>query len=146
MMRDNSRVAGPKGPQDPIRRRGMFQSLMLSAYIALLALGIAASICYGDEQHSRVGGQSRDEAASPQADASHEEHEHANRAYEFSLIRLAEPTGILTLSLVALTVCLGVLRRVRRLRPRLILKLHKIVGFCVLGSGAIHATIVLLTH
>ncbi len=84
--------------------------------------------------------------ASAQADAGHEEHEHANYAHEFSLISLAEPTGILTLSLVALTVCLGLLRRIRRLGPRLLLKLHKIVGLCALSSGAIHATIVLLTH
>ena len=84
--------------------------------------------------------------ASVQADAGHQEHEHANHAHEFSLISLAEPAGILTLSLVALTVCLGLLRRVRRLRPRLLLKLHKIAGICALCSGAIHATIVLLTH
>ena len=84
--------------------------------------------------------------ASVQADASHEGHAHANDTHEFPLISLAEPAGILTLSLVALTVCLGMLRRVRRLKPRLILKLHKIVGFSALGSGAIHATIVLLTH
>ncbi len=84
--------------------------------------------------------------ASEQADANHEEHEHADQAHEFSLIRLAEPTGILTLSLVALTVCLGVFRRVRRLKPKLLLKLHKIVGVSALCSGVIHATIVLLTH
>jgi hypothetical protein len=57
-----------------------------------------------------------------------------------------EPTGILTLSLVALTVCLGLLRRVRRLKPRLLLKLHKIAGICAISSGAFHAMIVLLTH
>ena len=84
--------------------------------------------------------------ASAQADATQEEHEHADHAHEFSLTSLAEPTGILTLSLVASTVCLGLLRRVRRLRPRLLLKLHKIAGICALGSGALHATIVLLIH
>jgi len=84
--------------------------------------------------------------ASVQTDASHEEHEHTNHAHEFSLISLAEPTGILTLSLVVLTVCLGLLRRVKRLKPRLLLKLHKIAGVCALSSGAFHATIVLLTH
>ena len=74
------------------------------------------------------------------------EDKHDDHAHEFSLISLAKPTGILTLSLVALTVCLGLLRRIRRLKPRLLLKLHKIAGVCALGSGAIHATIVLLTH
>ena len=76
----------------------------------------------------------------------HEGHEGHNHAHEFSLAGLVEPTGILTLSLVALTVCLGVLRRVRRLKPRLLLKLHKLVGVCALCSGVVHATIVLLTH
>ncbi len=73
----------------------------------------------------------------------YKQHDHV---HEFSLISFPEPTGIPTLSLVALTVCLGLLWRARRLRPRLLLKLHKIVGFCVLGSGAIHATIVLLNR
>ena len=59
---------------------------------------------------------------------------------------LAKSTGILTLSMVGLTVCLGLLRRVRRLRPKLLLKLHKIAGICALDSGAIHATIVLFIH
>lgn len=73
-------------------------------------------------------------------------HEHDDQAYEFSLIALAKPTGIVTLSLVGLTVCLGLLRRVRRLKPRRMLKLHKIIGFCALGSGLVHAAIILLTH
>ncbi len=75
-----------------------------------------------------------------------EEHDVHNHADEFSLASLAEPTGALTLVLVAVTVCLGVLRRVRKLKPRLLLKLHKIIGFCALGSGLIHATIILLGH
>ncbi len=74
------------------------------------------------------------------------EYKNHDHVHEFSLISLAEPTGILTLSLVGLTVCLGLLRRVRRLKPRLLLKLHKIVGVCALCSGVVHATIVLLTH
>ena len=74
------------------------------------------------------------------------QHKHTNHAHEFSLIKFTEPTGILTLSIVALTVCLGLLRRVRRLKPTLLLKLHKIAGICALGSRAFHATIALLTH
>ena len=73
-----------------------------------------------------------------------EEHEHGDNTGRFSLIMLAEPTGALTLSLVALTVGLVWLRRVRRLKPRTLLKLHKIVGVCALCSGAIHAMIVML--
>ena len=84
--------------------------------------------------------------ASSQTDAGHEGHEHDSPATGVSLFSLAKPTGILTLSLVGLTVCLGLLRRVRRLKPRLLLKLHKIMGFCALISGLTHATIVLLTH
>jgi len=84
--------------------------------------------------------------ASVQASVNHEEHAHANGAHEFSLISLTKPTGILTLSLVALTVCLSLLRRVRRLKPRLLLKLHKIAGISALSLGAIHAMIVLLIH
>ncbi len=73
-------------------------------------------------------------------------HEHGDHAREFSWISLAKPTGIVTLSLVGLTVCSGMLRRVRRLKPRRMLTLHKIIGFCTLGSGLVHATIILLTH
>lgn len=213
MMKNSSGVAASKGLRNPLRRKGTLQSLTRPMTVAILALGITAAVCHGDEQHSHVDAQSLDEATSPQtecpvmigdkidpniysdfrgkrvffccqsckaafakapekylsrlpqfasvqadagheetdashgeADAGHEEHEHGNDAHEFSLISLVKPTGIMTLSLVALTVGLGLLRRVRRLRPRLLLKLHKIVGFCALGSGAVHATIVLLIH
>ena len=199
MMKEISGAAGSGGLQAPIRRRGIFQSLMRPMAAAVLALGITAAVCRGDEQRPHVDTQPGDEAtstqtecpvmvgnkidpsihtdyqgkrvffccqvckadfakdpekylsrlpqfASVQTDANHEEHEHADYADEFSLISLAKPSGILTLSLVALTVCLGLLRRVRRLRPRLLLKMHKIAGICALSSGAIHATIVLLTH
>ncbi len=80
------------------------------------------------------------------ADVSHGEHEHGDPADEFPWISLAKPTGILTLSLVGLTVCFGMLRRIRRLKPRRMLTLHKIIGFCAMGSGLIHATIILFTH
>jgi len=58
---------------------------------------------------------------------------------------LAKPTGITTLCLVIFAVCLAALRRVRGLGPRLMLRLHKIVGVIALVSGAAHATIVLLS-
>ena len=78
--------------------------------------------------------------------AGHEDGHDEHNKRGFSTAELIVPMGVLTLSLVALTVCLGLLRRVRRLRPRLLLKLHKIAGICALGSGAIHATLVLLIH
>jgi hypothetical protein len=56
---------------------------------------------------------------------------------------LIVPMGIVTLSLVALTVCLGVMRR---LKPRPLLKIHKTCGVCALISGAIHAILVLALH
>ncbi len=168
---------------------------MRSVFLVLMGLGVTATICRGDEQHSHADTQIEEEAAQttcpvmegnkidpniytdykgkrvffccqmckatfsknpekylaglPQfagANGNHEGHEHDDHAYEFSLISLAKPTGIATLSLVGLSVCLGLLRRVRRLKPRRMLKLHKIIGFCALGSGLVHATIILLTH
>ncbi len=84
--------------------------------------------------------------ASSQTDLGHDGHEDDGHAHGISLFSLAKPTGILTLSLVAITVCLGSLRRLRRLKPRLLLKLHKISGLTALISGVIHASIVILTH
>ena len=52
--------------------------------------------------------------------------------------------GILTLSLVALTVGLGILRR--RRGARVMLRIHKVCGAAVLASGAVHATLVILLH
>ena len=60
------------------------------------------------------------------------------------LAQLIEPMGILTLSLVALTVALGVFRR--RWRPRLMLKIHKRCGVSALVAGAVHAALVLFLH
>ncbi len=54
-----------------------------------------------------------------------------------------EPMGIVTLSLVAVTVFLGLFRR---LKPRLILKWHKRLGPVALLAGATHAVLVLLAH
>ncbi|RKY28394.1 MAG: hypothetical protein DRP83_00810 [Planctomycetota bacterium] len=83
-------------------------------------------------------------AATDQDEYEHAEHDHAD--VHILLAQLAKPTGIATLSLVALTACLGLLRRLRRPSLKVPLQLHKIAGICALGSGAIHAAIVLLTH
>ena len=69
------------------------------------------------------------------------EAEHSEHA--FSPTGLIEPMGIVTLLLVASTVCLGVLRR---LKPRPLLTIHKICGVCALSSGAIHAILVFIAH
>jgi hypothetical protein len=125
------------------------QPLRRVVLAGVLVAGILAVVCRADGQHSDVDAQdlsSLPQFTSTETASGHEGQGHHNHAHEFSLASLAEPTGILTLSMVGLTVCLGLLRRVRRLRPRLLLKIHKIVGVCALSSGAIHATIVLLTH
>jgi hypothetical protein len=58
------------------------------------------------------------------------------------LKRFVEPTGIATLSLVALTVALGLFRRVWK--PLLLLRIHKVCGVCALVSGLTHATLIAL--
>ena len=146
MMNNNLGAAGSKGLRQPTQHRGTLQSLMRPMTVAILTLEITVAICSAKAQHSHEAAQEHGDIESVQADTNHEEHEYGDLAHEFSLMSLAKPTGILTLSLVGLTVCSGLLRRVRRLKPRLLLKLHKIAGICALSSGAIHATIVLLTH
>lgn len=71
-------------------------------------------------------------------DESHAGHDHATM--RGVLVQLIKPIGILTLSLVGLTVALGVLRR---RNPRLILKIHKICGVSALVAGATHATLII---
>ena len=68
----------------------------------------------------------------------HEEHEHG-----WNPAGLIEPMGICTLALLAVTVALGVFRR---LKPRPMFKWHKILGVAALVSGAVHAILVLLAH
>jgi len=74
-----------------------------------------------------------------------DEHEHAH-GDGFSTRRLIVPMGIVTFVLIALTVLLGLLRRVRALKPRLLLRLHKICGCCALASATIHGGLVLFGH
>ena len=69
--------------------------------------------------------------------------QHEHDGHGFSPAALIEPMGIVTLSLVASTVCLGLLRR---LKPRPLLTIHKICGVCALVSGATHAILVLIAH
>jgi len=74
----------------------------------------------------------------------HADHEHAGGAYP---ARLVVPMGVVTLSLVSIAVGLGAFwKRLKVLKPRTALRLHKIVGASALVSGAIHATLVLLAN
>ena len=59
------------------------------------------------------------------------------------LVGLVVPMGIATLTLMTVTVCLGLFRR---LNPRALLKWHKRFGPASFISGALHALLVLLTH
>jgi len=51
---------------------------------------------------------------------------------------------VFALSLVALTVGLGILRR--RWRPRVMLRIHKVCGVAALASGVVHATLAIILH
>jgi len=72
----------------------------------------------------------------------HAGHDHAS-ARSF-LLQLIIPMGIATLSLVGLTVAVGVFRR--RWNPRLMLKIHKTCGVLALVVGASHAALVIFLH
>lgn len=86
-------------------------------------------------QFASVAGKSRH-------DGSHAEHDHADT--RILLAQLIKPMGILTLSLVAVTVALGVFRR--RWKPGLLLKMHKICGVLALVGGAVHVALVVFLH
>jgi len=80
------------------------------------------------------------------ASALQSDHNHASREHDDGLIipaGLVVPMGIITLSLVGLTVALSLFRR---LNVRLMMRWHKRAGIAALISGAIHATLVLLAH
>ncbi len=71
----------------------------------------------------------------------HADDEHHDGAA--ALAALVKPMGITTLSLVALTVVLGLFRR---RSPKLMLTWHKRVGPTALISGVVHAVLVLVIH
>ena len=48
---------------------------------------------------------------------------------------------------MAVTVALGFLRRMKALGgPRVVLRIHKIMGVCALAAGVCHLTIILILH
>ncbi|HAU38497.1 MAG TPA: hypothetical protein DCX07_12380 [Phycisphaerales bacterium] len=59
---------------------------------------------------------------------------------EWNLFEIVEILGIVTLSLLAATVATGLLRRKN---PRVLLKVHKALGFAALACGAAHGALVL---
>ena len=110
----------------------------LAVFHAALLVALApTTVCHADDQHLPQFAS----AKTAEGHGADENHDHG-----VSLGATVEPMGILTLTFVALAVSLGLLRRLRRLKPRRVLKLHKIVGFCALASGTVHATLVLLSH
>ena len=50
----------------------------------------------------------------------------------------------LSIAAIALAVVLALIRRAKGLNVRTMLTLHKVVGFCALLSGLIHATIIVI--
>jgi YHS domain-containing protein len=73
------------------------------------------------------------------ADAHAADHEHA----EFNAAALVEPMGITTLSLLAVTACLGFFRKKS---PRILLAWHKRLAVITIISAACHTTLVFLSH
>ena len=73
-------------------------------------------------------------------------HNHTSQEHGGGLLilaRLIVPMGIITLSLVVITVILVVFRRIN---VHLMMKWHKRIGIAALISGAIHAIFVLFAH
>ena len=68
---------------------------------------------------------------------------HEGQEHEINLWRLVGPAGVLTLALVIATVATALLRR---LRPRPLLKVHKVLGVCALISACVHALLVFLSE
>ena len=72
-----------------------------------------------------------------------EGHDHGAHAFELTPGAFVEPMGITTLSLLVLTVVVGLFRR---RQPKLLLKWHKRLGIITLVSALIHAALVLIAH
>jgi hypothetical protein len=71
------------------------------------------------------------------------EHDRNGHTFELTPGAFVEPMGITTLSLLVLTVVVGLFRR---RQPKLLLKWHKRLGIITLVSALIHAALVLIAH
>ena len=115
-------------------RASVFVLALLPAAGWLGGWSVPAALADEDGDHVVSAATTRDEA------------EHEGGGSGVSLLKLIEPTGIATLSLVAATVFLGYLKGVKRFRARLVLRIHKITGVCALAAGVTHATLVIVLH
>jgi hypothetical protein len=68
---------------------------------------------------------------------------HEDGEHDIDLWRLVGPAGAVTLALVIATVATALLRR---LKPRPLLKVHKVLGVCALISACVHALLVFLSE
>ena len=71
---------------------------------------------------------------------------HGHESVSRWLAKLIVPTGIVTLSLVAVTVLLAVLRRVKRFKARVVMRVHKVTGVSALITGILHAALIVFFH
>ncbi len=71
------------------------------------------------------------------------EDNHQHQSSELMPAKLIKPMGIITLSLLTLTVMAGLFRRKR---PKLLLKWHKRLGITAMVSAIIHLILVLIAH
>ena len=136
-----------------LSRNGSGWPLVLLAVALIAAAPVGAE---GSQEHHAPGAQIQTTPAThlhrlaqfaSAASAGHDENGalHDDDADGSGLLAgLIEPMGALTLSLVAITVALGVFRR--RWKPRLMLKMHKTCGVLALAAGAVHAALVMLLH
>ena len=109
----------------------IFQTIQLIALISILFTGNS----YADEDHHEQ---------LKSADISdYDEISHEHNGGLSVLSKLLVPMGIVTLSLVAVTVFLSIFRRIN---TRLMMTWHKRTGMTALITGAIHAVLVLIAH
>lgn len=130
--------------RNPTDRLCADRASLVRASVLALALLLAAGWLGGWSVPAALADEDGDHAVS--AAATHDEAGHERGGSGVSPLELIEPTGIATLSLVAVTVCLGFLKGVKRFRTPLVLRIHKITGVCALAAGATHATLVIVLH
>lgn len=76
-------------------------------------------------------------------DLSHSDHEHNQHSISQLFTRLTKPAGILTFTLLTMTVLAGLFRKKN---PRFLFKWHKRLGIITFISATTHAILVLIFH
>lgn len=135
-------------PVTPLRssgRAGRVRRVYPAAVVLIaLVLGLCSS-AYGQE-HDHAATDPPDGAAAEEQDG-HDHRPKQSSSFKPALRKLFVPAGITALSLIAVTVILGMLRRIKLFGgPRLAMKIHKITGICALLAGATHLMIKLILH